>query len=71
MTFDVPLCHTLLVLLGLCTILGHQNTEYKILIPTFGVVFKYLSSSLSQETVFIQPVLNISQTSDSVPQIIA
>lgn len=38
---------------------------------TFGVVFKYLSSSLSEEAVLIQPILNISQPSDSVPQVVA
>lgn len=52
-------------------IIAKQNNEYEIVILAFGVVFKYLSSSLSQEAIFIQPVLNISQTSDSVPQIIA
>lgn len=36
---------------------------------TFGVVFKYLGSSLFEETVFIQSVLNISQTSYSVSQV--
>lgn len=46
----------------------HRNDLCRL---TFGVVFKYLSSPLPQEAVFIQPVLNIPKTSDSVPQVVA
>lgn len=38
---------------------------------TFGVVFKYLSSSLSEESVFVQPVLDVAESGDSVPQVVA